>query len=279
MGTILCLAFPGTLLTGLIVALGLFGASFLVWPEGSLYDCLATGAVLSAIDTVATLAVLRELKVDPMLHSLVFGESVLNDAAAITLFHSIEKLGRGSSAEKLALIDAWHASRELILSSTLSVFFGILVGLGCSFFMKRVRHYELSSTYEIAVLFIASYLAYTGAQAVSLSGVLALFVCAALLSHCAFYSVSKESQVTLHHISGTLSLLADTTMFISVGLTLFAKQEQPSTYPEEWNILLTIFALVLLVVARAVVVFSFIWISNCMRTREIPWRYAFLMVH
>ena len=39
-----------------------------------------------ATDPVSTLAIFKAVGVPPLLHSLVFGESVLNDAAVIILF-------------------------------------------------------------------------------------------------------------------------------------------------------------------------------------------------
>ena len=51
-------------------------------------ECFLFGALISAVDPVGTLAVLGkpELNIDPMLYSLIFGESVLNDAVAIVIF-------------------------------------------------------------------------------------------------------------------------------------------------------------------------------------------------
>jgi hypothetical protein len=48
------------------------------------------GALISAVDPVATLSIMgsAELNCDPLLYSLVFGESVLNDAVAIVLFRT-----------------------------------------------------------------------------------------------------------------------------------------------------------------------------------------------
>lgn len=45
----------------------------------------AFGAMISAVDPVATLAIFQALNVEPLLYMLVFGESVLNDAVAIVL--------------------------------------------------------------------------------------------------------------------------------------------------------------------------------------------------
>jgi len=44
------------------------------------------GALISATDPVTVLAVFHDLRVDFDLYSLVFGESVLNDAVAIVLY-------------------------------------------------------------------------------------------------------------------------------------------------------------------------------------------------
>lgn len=47
--------------------------------------CLQFGAMISATDPVTVLAVFKDLKVEPNLDALLFGESVLNDAVAIVL--------------------------------------------------------------------------------------------------------------------------------------------------------------------------------------------------
>lgn len=47
---------------------------------------LLFGSLISATDPVTVLAVFHDLRVDFDLYSLVFGESVLNDAVAIVLY-------------------------------------------------------------------------------------------------------------------------------------------------------------------------------------------------
>ena len=50
---------------------------------------LLFGALISATDPVTILAVFHDLRVDFDLYSLVFGESVLNDAVAIVLYRLV----------------------------------------------------------------------------------------------------------------------------------------------------------------------------------------------
>ncbi|GAB1294531.1 Sodium/hydrogen exchanger 9 [Apodemus speciosus] len=53
-------------------------------------DCLFFGSLMSATDPVTVLAIFHELHVDPDLYTLLFGESVLNDAVAIVLTYPKE---------------------------------------------------------------------------------------------------------------------------------------------------------------------------------------------
>ena len=50
---------------------------------------LLFGSLISATDPVTVLAVFHDLRVDVDLYSLVFGESVLNDAVAIVLYRLV----------------------------------------------------------------------------------------------------------------------------------------------------------------------------------------------
>ena len=50
---------------------------------------LLFGAILSAVDPVATLAIFHALEVNPTLYILVFGESILNDAIAVVLYRTL----------------------------------------------------------------------------------------------------------------------------------------------------------------------------------------------
>ncbi|KAL6546918.1 Sodium/hydrogen exchanger 6 [Orobanche minor] len=75
--------FVASMVTGILVYLG--GVTFLIYKLPFL-ECLMFGALISATDPVTVLSIFQELGTDVNLYALVFGESVLNDAMAISLY-------------------------------------------------------------------------------------------------------------------------------------------------------------------------------------------------
>ncbi|KAJ3390658.1 monovalent cation:H+ antiporter, CPA1 (nhx1) [Entophlyctis sp. JEL0112] len=87
-GTILVFAFLGTLIATGVIGFVLYAAVVLrLAPlKLTLHECMTFGSILSSTDPVTIIAVFNQLRVDPDLFAVVFGESMLNDAVAIVLF-------------------------------------------------------------------------------------------------------------------------------------------------------------------------------------------------
>ena len=54
----------------------------------SFEEAISFASLVTATDPVSTLSIFGSLGVDPLLNTLVFGESVMNDASAIVLFRT-----------------------------------------------------------------------------------------------------------------------------------------------------------------------------------------------
>lgn len=85
-GTILMFAVVGTLwnaffVGGLLYAVCQIEGTYLSQVE--LLPCLLFGSIISAVDPVAVLAVFEEIHINELVHILVFGESLLNDAVTV----------------------------------------------------------------------------------------------------------------------------------------------------------------------------------------------------
>jgi sodium/hydrogen exchanger-like protein 6/7 len=57
-----------------------------------LIECLIFGSTLSATDPVTVLAIFNQYKVDPKLYTIIFGESLLNDAVSIVMYECVYSL-------------------------------------------------------------------------------------------------------------------------------------------------------------------------------------------
>ncbi|EGE79705.2 CPA1 family monovalent cation:H+ antiporter [Blastomyces dermatitidis ATCC 18188] len=110
-GTILTFAFAGTFISALVLGLILYLWS-LIPLDGlsiSFVEAFSVGATLSATDPVTILAIFNVYKVEPKLYTVIFGESILNDAIAIVLFETAQRYRPGRAAGSLTLISLFEA--------------------------------------------------------------------------------------------------------------------------------------------------------------------------
>ena len=191
---IVAFAFIGTLIStfvvgGLVYAVGKAGITKNVDSENPV-EALLFGALISAVDPVATLSIMGspELNCDQLLYSLVFGESVLNDAVAIVLFKTFRKVYDHPDDSG----GAGGAVLSFVAVSIGSIVVGILIGLVVSFMLKHttIRDYP---KFETGLLFLFCYTCYATAEAFDLSGIMALFFNGIVLSHYNSYNLSEES--------------------------------------------------------------------------------------
>ncbi|KAF6022759.1 Nhe3 [Bugula neritina] len=106
-GAIITFAFVGTLISTFTIGGIIYGVVEGLRPaviktgldtRFTFQQCLWYGSIISATDPVTVLAIFHDLHVDVDLYALVFGESVLNDAVAITLANAIDEGDRGEES-------------------------------------------------------------------------------------------------------------------------------------------------------------------------------------
>src|SRR4051795_9999707 len=110
-GTILTFAFAGTFISALVLGLILY-----LWTRIPLdglkitfVEAMSVGATLSATDPVTILAIFNVYKVEPKLYTVIFGESILNDAIAIVLFETAQRYRDPGTSGSLTILSLFEA--------------------------------------------------------------------------------------------------------------------------------------------------------------------------
>ena len=130
---------------------------------------MSVGATLSATDPVTILAIFNTYKVDPKLYTVIFGESILNDAIAIVLFETAQKYREGAIAGHLTVVSLFKAMGLFLLVFFGSLVIGLLVGIATSLFLKYTMVRKFPKIESCLIILIA-YASYFFSNAVHMSG-------------------------------------------------------------------------------------------------------------
>ncbi|KAI3460838.1 hypothetical protein Pfo_017501 [Paulownia fortunei] len=257
--TIMLFGAVGTVISFCIISFGskvLFETLEMGYLE--LRDYLAIGAIFSATDSVCTLQVLNQDET-PLLYSLVFGEGVVNDATSVVLFNAIQKFDLSDINSRIALKFIGNFF-SLFVTSTL---LGVLIGLLSAYIIKKLYFGRHSTDREVALMILMAYLSYIMAELFDLSGILTVFFCGIVMSHYTWYNVTERSRVTTKHAFATLSFIAETFIFLYVGMDALdiEKWELVSNSPGK-SVGASAALLGLVLVGRASFIFPLSFLSN-----------------
>ncbi|MEE4378051.1 MAG: cation:proton antiporter [Candidatus Competibacteraceae bacterium] len=206
---ILIMAVPALLLSTFIIGLGLWWTLSL-----NLGVALLFGALISATDPVAVIALFKELGTPQRLTVLVEGESLFNDATAIVLFTLL--LG-------LVVHDAADWNPGFAVFQFIQVFgggliVGIFLGWTVSGLMAR---FELNAGLVILLSVIMAYVAFIVAEhGLHVSGVMATAASALMLSAFGLPRLPDRIGSALREVWEFLALIGNTLLFLLVGLSV-----------------------------------------------------------
>ncbi|KAI5990406.1 sodium hydrogen exchanger [Pisolithus albus] len=212
-GSILMFAFIGTTISAVGVGVLVYIYSFLGLEslDVSLLECLIFGSTLSATDPVTILSIFHQYKVDPKLYTIIFGESLLNDAVRRCLqFHGTE----------IYLSSIFHGIGIFLLSFSVSMALGVIFGLAMSLTLKH-SSLNLYPSIESCLVALCAYTCYFFSNGLSMSGIVSLLFCGITLKHYAYHTMSRKTQRTTKYIFSTLAQLSENFIFIYLGLSLF----------------------------------------------------------
>ncbi|KAF3451933.1 hypothetical protein FNV43_RR08029 [Rhamnella rubrinervis] len=257
-GAIVTFAILGTfiasIVTGVLVYLG--GLVYLMY-RLPFVECLMFGALISATDPVTVLSIFQELGTDTNLYALVFGESVLNDAMAISLYRTMSMVRSHESSGQ---------NFFMVIVRFLETFVGSLsAGVGNLFKYAGLDIDNLQNL-ECCLFVLFPYFSYMLAEGLGLSGIVSILFTGIVMKHYTFSNLSESSQRFASAFFHLISSLAETFVFIYMGFDIAMEQHSWS------HVGFIFFSIMFIIVARAVNVFSCGYLVNMVRPaqRQIP---------
>ncbi|TPX32681.1 hypothetical protein SmJEL517_g04184 [Synchytrium microbalum] len=260
-GSIMTFALLGTFISTVIIGTLVY---FLVLAgmhrlKMTMMDCLVFGAILSSTDPVAVLSLFQQMKVDPKLYAIIFGESILNDSVAIVLFSTLGQF-TGKEFSLGNVVAGIVTFFGVFLGSILC---GTVVSLIIALMLKHSQLYEFPSL-ESCLVIIMAYSSYLLSNGLQFSGIVSLLFCGIILKHYAYDNMSVRSRRTTKYMFRVLSQLSENFVFIYLGVTLFTSDD--TLYLPG----LIVFTLVFMVFARYVSVIPLANLINIMNRRMYP---------
>ncbi|KAL5262251.1 hypothetical protein ACHWQZ_G007842 [Mnemiopsis leidyi] len=265
-GSIFTYAVLGTAVSALTIGSGLFvlGIADVVYPF-TLKESLSFGALISAVDPVATLAIFQSIDVHPTLYMLVFGESVLNDAVSIVMCDSVINFDDSTST-------AWAITLgvgSFLLKFTVSSLVGVIFALALAIILKYV-HLNKVPSLEFCTVGLFAYGPYFLADGLNYSGIMAILASGIVMSHYAHFNLSPVTQITVQQTFRTFAFLAESMVFAYLGMAIFS-------FSHSFKPAFVIWTLILCLVGRAINIFPISVIVNKFREHQIDFKKQFVM--
>lgn len=239
---VLLLAIPGMLISMFLVAFSLWSVL-----EVSLAVALLFGALISATDPVAVIAIFKNLGVAKRLTLLVEGESLFNDATAIVLFNMILTM---ALVPEFSYGNALPAIPEFFRVFLGGIAVGALIAIPISELMVKLYHEDLAIpvVFSLVIPYLCFVLAEHGFQ---VSGVMAVLTAAICLNATGLMRLSGETTLAVYTTWDVVVLICNSLLFLLIGLSI-----DIIILAQYWQAIL--YAVVAVAIARAISVYLFL---------------------
>jgi len=200
------LAVPGVIVVASTIAFGIALSGQL-----PLASAFVLGAIVSATDPVAVIAIFRRLHVPVDLMTLVEGESIANDGVAIVLYALAVAFASGGAGTSAA---------GEVLQAVLAVAGGCAIGIAAAFVVALVMGRTRSGPLEITATVVLAFLAYLGADALHWSGVFATAAAGIALRAFARIAPVTDNADEVDAFWSTIAFIVNAMVFLATGLVL-----------------------------------------------------------
>jgi CPA1 family monovalent cation:H+ antiporter len=184
-------------------------AAYVIVPDLPLTAALVLGAVVAPPDAVAATAVARRVGLPSRITTILQGESLVNDATAITAYRVALAAAVGEGA-------TWAGGiGEFLLAAVGGVGFGLALMVPIHWLRTHLKEALLQNTLSLLIPFVA----YAAAEQVHASGVLAVVTVALYLGHRA-WEVDFATRLQEEAVWKMVAFVLESAVFALIGLQL-----------------------------------------------------------
>lgn len=202
---ILQLSLGLVLVTTLVIAVVAHALAGLSWPVA-----FVLGAVVSPTDAVAASATAKQLGLPRRIVTVIEGESMVNDATGLVVYRfAVAAVVTGS-------FSLWQASLQFVVVGL----GGLVIGLVIAWPMAWLHHHLDDAPIEITITLLTPYAAYLLADALQVSGVLAVLSAGLYLSRQSSRFFSSNTRLQANAVWNVLVFLLNGLLFLLIGLQL-----------------------------------------------------------
>ncbi len=258
---ILMLALVGTL-TGTFIVAGLIlmtGRYFIPSLELPFAAAIAFGALISATDPVAVIALFRDLGVSKRLAILVEGESLFNDGIAIVIFNLALGIGVAMAAAEGEVFNLFEAIEEFFRVALGGLGVGIVLGFVVSYVILKNVDDHLIETATTVTLAFGSFVI---AEEFHVSGVLSVVAAGIFVGNVGMSNTTPTTKIALVNFWEFLAFVVNSMVFLLIGL-------QADLFEFQLNITLLAAALLIVLLSRSIVVYVISWVHSKVDARRL----------
>lgn len=269
---VFALAIGSFLVSVTLITVFLHFSLLLIGIEVPFIITLLFGALISATDPVAVLALFKEYGVPRRLSLIFEGESLFNDATAVAVFLiTLEAIQHGG----FTIFTTISGSVTFLSMLVLGVLFGLLVGGIFAYLVGKARESEVAS---ITLTIVLAHITFILAEVISsiqwfdtfslhISPIISTTIASLLMGNYGRTKMNPHAESIVTNIWEQFAFMANSLIFILIGVLIF---QTPIFDP---LILGAILITVLVVAAaRALSIYPIISIYNLLQTtpRQIP---------
>ena len=207
-GLVICMILTGVLMVG--IGLTIPGYENWTWAFALMF-----GALISATDPVAVVALLHELKTSKRFSTLVDAESLLNDGTGIVcfmLFFGVYAATGGSDSSPVM---------EFIKVISISTILGYFLARLVIWFITRINSEEMIQN---SVIIVSAYVTFIISQFyLGVSGVIALVAFGLTVTYVGKPRLKPQVNKFMEHFWELATYIANTLIFIIVGIVISEK--------------------------------------------------------